>query len=254
MRSCTSSVLNPDGQRREETERKHLIGFSCPLKSAACRSVSTTPLSLGRNYSGSISLSTPLQAIKKPQPLSRGPSANLNIYRTIIAPTTKIPTTTTVLTTAITAGLTAAAATAAATFPRLGGRIDLAEFLSLYAIQIPQSCTKAFERFCALTWEVAHYPPSGASIVIEIAADIGPPRRLKSRLSGAVWSRPARPSTAAILAIYKLRSRRPIISQIERALWSSSISLSTSTVRKTSWERSIDERRGWGNRKVRSRL
>jgi hypothetical protein len=37
-----------------------------------------------------------------------------------------------------------------------------------------------------------------------------------------------------------------IVSQIERALWSSSIILSTSTVRKTSRERSIDERRGRG--------
>jgi hypothetical protein len=63
---------------------------------------------------------------------------------------------------------------------------------------------------------------------------------------GAVWSRPARPSTAAILATYKLRSSQPIISQIGRALWSSSIILSTSTVRKASWERSIDERRGRG--------
>src|ERR1700689_5455384 len=63
---------------------------------------------------------------------------------------------------------------------------------------------------------------------------------------GAVWSRPACPSTAAILARYKLRSMRPIISQIDRALWSSSIPRSTSTVRKTSCERSIDERRGRG--------
>jgi hypothetical protein len=33
---------------------------------------------------------------------------------------------------------------------------------------------------------------------------------------------------------------------MDRALWSSSISLSTSTVRKTNWERSIDARRGSG--------
>jgi hypothetical protein len=45
---------------------------------------------------------------------------------------------------------------------------------------------------------------------------------------------------------YKLRFSPPIVSQIDRALWSSSIILSTSTVRKTSWERSIDERRGRG--------
>jgi hypothetical protein len=56
----------------------------------------------------------------------------------------------------------------------------------------------------------------------------------------------ARPSTAAILASYKLRFSPPIVSQIDCALWSSSIILSTSTVRKTSWERSIDERRGRG--------
>ena len=54
------------------------------------------------------------------------------------------------------------------------------------------------------------------------------------------------PLHSRTLAKIQTRSSRPIISQIERALWSSSIILSTSTVRKTSWERSIEERRGRG--------
>jgi hypothetical protein len=77
----------------------------------------------------------------------------------------------------------------------------------------------------------------------------GPTSNLpKMRLFGkyAFTSRPADPSTATISAWYRLRSSRPISCQIERALWSASISRSTSTGRNNSWERSIDARRGTG--------